>query len=374
MKKIAQITAFFACLYVFAQEIKKHDMSTVMQNFSKTLAEKNVWGKKIILGYNKNEEPIYAYYYNKGGTEADKAMIIAGVHGSEFYGMDVAMALKGELDKLKVNKFKWKVLIVPEVFKDNVQVGRQNIFKLNEGRKSCEECVDPNRQMPVAGQVYNIGDHIGYNNQEIEIENQYLLHATQKFNPSRIASLHCKNGGADWIPDEKIRNLYKQIGIYADPKTDNNSKALGFYDDSILPLRMAVTVKENGGIIFGNFVNENYARTVENSKEKYIFSKVTYLNPIYPQDSAAVEKGLEQYRSYKTKDSEGLSYGTWASTEIMNNGKLIKNAATILTVELPQYYFFFSKKDDVTTLDKEQVNKNTSAYVKALMNIFLENK
>jgi hypothetical protein len=351
---------------LFAQN--KPSILETPNNLKKFLSQNNVWGAKLFIGYSKEKRPVYAYYYNKGGR--DKAMVIGGVHGSEFYGVDVALALKDCLDKMKVQKFKWKILIIPEIFPDNVKKGREHIFEINYGRRTCEIChgqvttppcklcVDPIRQMPRRNELFKPGDSLSGLNEKIEVENQYLLFITQVYNPIRIASLHCKNSSRD-----------NEIGIYADPRTNSNNIALGFSDDAVLAIRMAFIVKENGGIIYGNFADSIWSASGREDALKI----VSYLNAVYPQDPPAANKGNEQERSYKTNDGK-VTFGTWASTEIKINSKIVKNAATTLTIELPQYYSFFREKYHSDSLDREKLKTNTIAYIKALKEIFLENK
>jgi len=362
------------------------------------LLQNNVWPKKIFVGYSKLKNPIYAYFYNRSGT--DNAMIIGGVHGSEFYGVDVVHAIKDSLDKMKNQKFKWRVLLIAELFPVNVKKGRQNIFKENYGRKTCDicngqkeenecinHCVDPNRQMPGIDSLYRNGKTTTAQNGPIEIENQYLLFITQTFNPSRIVSVHCKNGVAEWMTDEEKQeheSKNRQIGIFADPRTitiyhdtlNNNQKkhrpkniALNYHIDEMLTLKMAFLVKENKGIITGNFIDKKYVRTIdEKTKEPaYNLIDVSYLNTIYPLDEAAADEGSPQIRSFE-KNGGKVSFGTWASTRIKE-----KKDAIMLTIELPQYYSFFSKKNDLSTLDIPKLKANTNAYVNAIAKVFLEN-
>lgn len=353
MKKII----LFLLVVLFYSGKAQTFQKSVLENpnsFENILLE-NAWGKKIFIGYSAKGNPVYGYYYNKGGT--DKAMILGGVHGSEFYGSYLADSLKASLDKMKVKNYKWKVLIIPRLFVDNIIEGEKCLFEINCFRRTCDKCPDPNRQMTKAGLEYKIGDTLSFLNEKIEIENQYLLHITQTFNPSRIASLHCKNGPTSWRTSEDLKAKGEQIGIYADPRTDGDNIALGFSEDALLTMKMAFIVKENGGIINGNFI-EN--------------SEISHLNPVYPQDPPFAQKNQRQERSYNKADKEGVSFGTWASTEIKKDNKLIKKAATIFTIELPQYYSFFNTKDDIGSLDKASLNQNSNAYLKALREVFLE--
>lgn len=328
--------------------------------FDKLLLKNNVWGEKFFIGNSKKNEPMYAYYYNKNGT--DKAMIIAGVHGSEFYGVDVVKALMDSLKNLNVQTFKWKLLIIPCLFPDNIPTIDSLKFQENVNRYSCAGCMDPNRQMPKLNVPYKIGDTLSNNNDKIELENQFLLYVTQQFNPTRIASIHCKN---------EVK--YHEIGIYADPLTHNkNGKniALDFSKSKMLAIRMAQYVKENNGRIEGNFV-----RNTSEDQDIIRIEKLNEPNAVYPQDPKAAKIGVEQKRNYeKGIYKNKISFGTWASSEIKQNNKRIKHAATMLTLELPQYYSFYNPQTYGSVLNEQLLKTNTRAYVNALKNIFLENR
>lgn len=356
----------FICtiFFLFSLPVYSRPHQSILENrnlLNRTLAKRNVWGEKIFIGYSNKGKPVYAYYYNKGGT--DKALVIAGIHGSEFYGVDVAYALKDSLDHMKTPASKWKILLVPELFADNVEAGRNNIFQVNRGRKTCDLCfgtdencikIDPNRQMPAANNLYIPGKNLSGTGDTIEIENRYLLYITQLFNPSRIFSIHCKN--------EARR---EEIGIYADPRTTSGNIALGYADDAILAIKMAFIVKEQGGIILGNFVEEKHTKTGDTCNIK----PVSFLNSVYPQDPPAMYKGERQERN-TGNNKNGITFGTWASTEVRMNNKLLKKAATTITIELPQYYSFFTTNGDMTSLRKDALRANTAAYVKAIMHVF----
>lgn len=288
-------------------------------------------------------------------------MIISGVHGSEYYGVDVVRKLKKNLDTMKIAKFKWKLLIVPELFPDNIEKGLDSTkrFVINWGRKSCDtcngtnnnciHCVDPNRQMP-ANKIFDTNYLLTPLKDTIEMENRYLLTITQKFNPHRILSVHCKN-------EEKK----EQIGIYVDPRVDEAGIALNNLEGAGMAINMAFIVKENGGRILGNFVDE-----------KDTIISVKY---IYPKDPKAVYKGSKQERSFETDDNKNqYTYGTWASTEIKKDGILIKQAANIFTVEMPQFYSFYEGEKPNKVLNTIKLKRNTDAYLKAFKEVFLEIK
>lgn len=368
MKNLILLSITLFSQVVFGQ-VKQKSILENPKTINSVLLENNVWNKKIFIGNSAKGKPIYGYYYNKGGV--DKAMVISGIHGSEFYGVDVVNRLKDSLDKMKVPKSKWKILIIPELFVDNIIKGRENPFEVNYGRKTCDlchgqkdesdcenKCVDPNRQMPKINSYFKIGDTLSCTGDKIEIENQYLLYITQKFDPSRIISLHCKNSFSK-----------NEIGIYADPRTDHNNLAIGYSDDAMMVLKMAFIVKENNGIIYGNFVDKKYVE--ENNEFKV--KAVSYLNPVYPKDPPAENKGDKQDRNYE-KNGGKISFGTWASTEIKSDKKRLKKAATTITVELPQKYYFYKKNNDTKELQDIELDQNTNAYVKAIKEVFLEIK
>jgi hypothetical protein len=342
---------FYALLLLFLNSCR-HSESILNhpEEFQKTLAESNVWNKEILIGYSKEDRPIYAYYYNRGGTR--KALVMAGIHGSEFYGVDVALAIKDSLDKMNPESFPWSILVIPEVFPDNVKIGRENPTAINYGRKTCEVCqgtdvncnfcIDPNRQMPALNKWFDVTNDLSYSQKDIELENKYLIAVTQFFNPDRVATLHCKN--------EQFKH---EIGIYADPRTTLNNISLGFSEDSILVFKMATLVKENGGIINGNF-------------DVFDIDSLNVLPFIaaYPQDPLVAEKGKTQVRSYELEGSKGLTFGTWSSSEIWVDNELKKKAAQTFTFELPQYSLFLLNE----TISKKE---NTEAYKKAIFKIFL---
>ena len=163
---LVTLTFFLFSFSVFSQP--RQSILERPNTLKTILLKNNVWGEKIFVGYSRLKKPVYAYYYNRGGT--DKAMIIGGVHGSEFYGVDVVNAIKDSLTKINPKTFKWKIIILPELFPDNVEYGRANIVKENYGRKTCElcfgqkeedkcenHCVDPNRQMPYVDSLFVVG-------------------------------------------------------------------------------------------------------------------------------------------------------------------------------------------------------------------------
>jgi hypothetical protein len=182
----------------------------------------------------------------------------------------------------------------------------------NVGRYSFSTAADPNRQMPSPGKPFDgsqTTDHLG---REIEKENQLLLKLIKVFKPERIASIH------------GIRDL-KYAGIYADPRTDCRSYALGFESDSSLAIEMARWIYDKNGFVPGNMLH----------------IKPTAL---YYKDPAPVQKGDFQPRNFSGSSlslnrGSGITLGTWGSTAISEAKDPLMNrdAMRIVTLEFPGY-------------------------------------
>lgn len=321
----------------------------------KALKSDQVWPKRIYLGQTTDlSDSIFAYYYNKGGTK--KAMIISGVHGSEYFGVDVAYDLKERLDGMNVSKHDYQILLIPELFKANVKKARdpKYLFTYNIGRETSGVYSNgTNREMPTPGSLHCM-DCLAHNGKIIQTENQYLLTIIQAFNPDRIATLHCKN--------ETYAN---QIGIYADPRTDQRGINLGYDEDSTLAMKMALKVRALGGRIYGNFRTSNSDR-----------AKMRY-ETIYPYDPPVSKKGEFQKRNYQDTNDRNeygkVTFGTWASTEVSQNNKLLKKAAMTFTFEMPQYYSFY-KFGFQNSFNRPQYLLNRNTYSLALKEEFLNMK
>jgi hypothetical protein len=236
----------FAHLQLFAQNKSQQTFSKNNSILEQTLAKPNCWGDSVLLGYSKEHRPIYAYCFNRQGTK--KAFILAGVHGSEWGGVNTAYALLDSLRKIEDETFPWTIIVVPELFIDNVKKGRVNYDPnyMNKNRFSCETCVDPNRQMPKPNQVFknkNTKDAFG---RSIEIENHYMLTLVQAFQPDRIVSMHTIR------PEEKTKSFF-ETGVFADPQTGKGQKALGYEKDRALAIAMAKLVLANNGSAAGNY-------------------------------------------------------------------------------------------------------------------------
>ncbi len=338
-----------------------------------TLAKTNCWGDSVLLGYSKTHHPIYAFCFNKGGTK--KALILAGVHGSEWGGVNTAYALLDSLKNMQDESFPWTIIVVPELFVDNVKKGRKNYDpnNKNKNRFSCATCVDPNRQMPKPNQIFknkNTKDAFG---RSIEMENHYLLMLVQVFQPERIASLHTIR------PEEKSK-IFDATGVFADPQTGKGQKALGYANDRALAIEMAKMVLANKGSVAGNVdAKENKWTTIYYSDPRIANrgdwqrrSYNNYLDSIALRKEAIKNAKLQNVDATSIAQMEtelknverkfGCTFGTWASSTIYENNVVVKPAATMITCEQPDFSF----------ISKTEQKINIEAYCKAILHVFLE--
>ena len=298
---------------------------------------------RFLLGQSKEMRTIEAWFFP--GTSEKKALVIGGVHGTELSSTEVARTLIRKL--LQGEKNYYNVIVIPCLFPDNAAAATNNVDAIgstaNIGRYSFSTAADPNRQMPSPGQPFDEGsgkDHMG---REIEKENQLLLRLINLFRPERIANIHA------------IRDV-EHAGIYADPRTDSKSYALGFETDSSLAVEMALAVDNSGGYIPGNQLNK----------------KPTAL---YYKDPTPVARGSFQKRNFAGSSlannrGSGISLGTWASTAVSDTKYplLNRNAMRILTIEFPGY----KRPDDYKDGNqKEYFNRQVEIYASAIEKIFL---
>lgn len=301
---------------------------------------------RLKLGYSTKGRLIEAWYFP--GRSSERALILAGMHGSELSAIDVAERLVAELMDGVQPYF--SVLIIPCLFPDNAALALQYPTELgsvkNIGRYSCINATDPNRQMPGPGSAYDASTGIDYLGRRIEKENQLLLELIQVYKPTRIANLHA------------IRDT-RRGGIYADPRTNHLGIALGFEKDSVLAIEMAKTAWQNGAGMQGNGLPHK-------------------ANTLYYRDPVAVPAGHFQPRSFsgslgRLQRGKGITLGTWASTAIAleEEESLNREAITIITAEFPGSR---RPQDYMEDAQRRSCELQADAFVKSLRSVFLEDR
>jgi hypothetical protein len=295
--------AFATTLSPFASEsgIVKAPVKTSLQN----LVSSRTQGRAI-LGFSKGKQPVELFYYPGGSKE--KILIIGGVHGSELSAIRLALLLG---KKLETADLKNDVLLIPCLFPDNAEKARMAKNKTSEGRYSCKEGIDPNRQMPGIGEAFNLDLPKDAQGRMIEKENQMLLQLIQEYKPRLIINLHA------------IRNV-NQAGFYADPRTDCKGIALGFEQDSLLAIQMSTMARGAGGSVLGNHLD-------------------SIPTALYYKDPCIAAAGQLQKRNTEGSllnggRGKGVSLGTWATTAVCRGQSGgFRAAIPLITVEFPGY-------------------------------------
>lgn len=298
----------------------------------------------FVLGRSQQGRNIEAHFFP--GISDKRALVIGGVHGSELSSIEVARELLQQLNTS--GKIYYSVIIIPSLFPDNAETAKQFPLQIgdlkNIGRYSYPGAVDPNRQMPTPGRSFDEEHELDHVGRPIESENTLLLELIDQYRPQRIVNLHA------------IRDI-NHAGVFADPRTDHQSIALGYETDSSLAISIAMHIQQQGGYIPGNNLNK----------------KPTAL---YYKDPVPVAAGQFQKRNFTGspmpgQKGGGISLGTWASTAVVdeNNPSKSRDAMRILTMEFPG-----SKRPADYSSKKEQLfyQQLVELYAASLKNIFLQ--
>jgi hypothetical protein len=128
------------------------------------------------LGTSAKKRPIEVFYFP--GRTARRALVIAGVHGSERQGIEVANLLKADLLKTPPA---FSVILVPSLFPDNAATGP---FGIREGG------TPTNRDFPTPDKDFAASGGVDAKGRKILAENEMLMHLMEHFQPERVISLH----------------------------------------------------------------------------------------------------------------------------------------------------------------------------------------
>lgn len=142
-----------------------------------------------VLDRTAQGRPITAYGFP--GQTNERALVIAGVHGSERQGIQVAEMLRQDLENSPVRPH-FTVIIIPTLFPDSAEHGS---FGRREPRNAQGRQVPSNRNFPEGGQsLEESKDEEGQprdaEGRAILRENIALISLMERFNPSRIISIH----------------------------------------------------------------------------------------------------------------------------------------------------------------------------------------
>jgi len=298
----------------------------------------------FVLGKTQLGRNVEAYFFP--GTSEKRALVISGMHGSELSSIEVASELVRMLKQ--TGTIYYNVIIIPALFPDNAETAKQFPLQIgdadNIGRYSFTGAVDPNRQMPTPGHAFDEEYELDHAGRKIENENSLLLGLIGEYHPQRIVNLHA------------IREK-NYAGVFADPRTDHKSMALGYATDSSLAIEIAKHIHQHEGYVPGNHLS-------------------TIPNALYYKDPEPAAAGEFQKRNFTGsflpgKRGGGVSLGTWASTAVFDKFDSSKNrdAIRILTIEFPG-----SKRPVDYQLKKEQdyFQKLVEVYASGIYWVFLQ--
>lgn len=258
----------------------------------------------VPVGVDSSGNPVQAHVFPGQITEV--AMVVAGVHGSEQSGVEVAERL---LKQLMATKPYFTVVIVPKLFPGNVDsraaweadlarkqsgiaVGKYQQLRDKAGDigRSTSGQEDPNRQFPDLGKDLDLDRPVDAKGRLIEPSNLALLGLINAFKPSRLVSIHA------------VKN-FTQAGIFADPHPSVRNSQLA-QDSDALAITMAKEAAKRGVHVAGN-------------------KRGTAWSSLYPGQDP--KKSAEQI---KLENAKGRSLGQWGPSQGM----------TVITVEVGEQY------------------------------------
>jgi predicted deacylase len=255
------------------------------------------------------------------GRSSHSALVIAGVHGTEFVGVDLARRLLARLraDRGLNARPYFTTIVVPALFPDNLPASHGGD---GHARRATRGRVDPNRQFPAIGtaidaSVSSFGNESvspvlkDARDRPIERANVALMNLIHRCRPCRIASVHAIQKPSS-------------VGIYSDPHPDAGTDLAAETGD--LAERIHVITKRLGGQVPGS------------------------------------PSACAKYPHQDSVDHQGVSLGTWASRAI-ETGPHRRDPIPVITLEL---------KRDWPPRQARQRRRHVEAFMLAIRQGFLE--
>ena len=266
-----------------------------------------------------------ATVYRFAGQEAQVALVVAGVHGSEQSGVEVAERLVRDL-QTGVRPY-YTVYIVPRLFEASYAAAAPSatrddrsgrMIRVPRGGRGRSESVDPNRNLLAPGT--NVGDRMAADGttpldsegRPVAPENVLLLQLIDRIQPSRVCSVHAHSypfNGRTMAPTQD------GPGIFADPRTtastataaDQAAAAAATEQDDYLALAMAERAHRGGAHVPQNFLGDS-----------------AHVTSRYPTQTGRRSAG---------RSGQGTSLGQWGP-----RATATRPAMTVITVEVEHYH------------------------------------
>lgn len=145
--------------------------------------------------------PIEVHVFGKGQPTV---LIVAGVHGNEKNGVDLARELIKRLHAIAPAQFNRKVVVMPLVNPDGYAANT----RVNA------DGVDLNRNFPSAnfGKIPTTGRHYGGSVAGSEPETKAVMHIVDSYKPDTIVSIHCPLACVNYSgPSDKLASVISRI-------------------------------------------------------------------------------------------------------------------------------------------------------------------
>jgi len=252
-----------------------------------------------VLDTTNQGRPITAYFFP--GQTDERALIIAGVHGTERQGMEVAEMMMQDPRNSRVPPH-FTVIVVPSLFPDSQAHGRfgrrESGVRAQDSQGHNEE-VPTNRNFPANGQnLAQSTDAQGVardaDGRPILRENIALMSLMERFNPSRIITIH------------GTHRPYR-AGIFVDPvqgqETQDRQLAIASAQQVVTNIQNAET---NSSVTHGT-AQRPVISSDGTSLERDIIERIErgeLLERLTPEQLARFERAQAQGRRFRLTQAE----------------------------------------------------------------------
>jgi predicted deacylase len=265
-----------------------------------------------VLGRTAEGRPVQAWFVE--GRSEQRALVVGGVHGSEASGIEVVERLVEELQQAPG----YTVVLIPALFPDHAAQRRRE-----------DPTTPTNRNFPAPGTSFARSGELDALGRPILTENRMFLEMIERFEPTRIASVHAtvRPGAAGVFSDVHTAGP-------AAPALELDVAARRSAEDEALALAMARAMAEAGfpGSVPGNHLDEV---------------------PI-----AEWSGGVDG----------GVSLGGWGPRAIAEGGPGDRPSLTVITVEMAELH----RSDDLQGEAQLAREAELQAMADVLRRVFLE--
>lgn len=305
------------------------------------------------------------------GLKPDTALVIAGVHGSEMSGIEVANWMRVKLQAGQVPPT-FTTIIIPEIFPAQARIGRAYRLKKNlndtfddtenpdvNGRyiQNGKESIEPNRQFPRPGEPLSSLQDKSAGGQTLLLETRELLQLIELTKPVRIASIHAHN-----VSSKPPRKGKDGPGIFVDPRYTFSDaclrefKKVGPYDVNLCKFDLA---KDPAFPDIPAKKQYDSARDPESRTDDtlalHIAQELAATQPrLVPGNHLTDPPAVIHYAASSPPSVPGFSLGDWAPVTVGHEGDSnYRSGAPVITVEV------FHQFESWAFIDGQQIYDQT---------------